>query len=99
MDWADVQAEDLLDNLREVEWNKAPRSMSDFLGAFKPPKNQKDWRSRVKCNVYYYRTNYALIFPSVFVAFVLRNPSALVAISTAGLATMLCNDSFARSTK
>lgn len=73
--------------------------MADFFGTFKPAKNAKEWQSRVKCNIYYYRTNYALIFPPVFVAFVLRNPSALVAITTAGLATMLCNDSFARSAK
>eukprot|EP00803_Ostreobium_quekettii_P000102 evm.model.scf_717.7 EVM.evm.TU.scf_717.7 scf_717:59045-61300(+) len=98
MDWDDVDPTELLASLQEAEWKDPPRPLSDFFGTFKPPKDGKALRSRLKCNLYYYRTNYALVFPPVLLAFVLRNPGALLAIATTGFCALLCNDSFARST-
>ena len=45
----------------QVEWAAAPRSPKEFFAKFTPPKTASKWASRMKCNAYFYRTNYVLI--------------------------------------
>jgi hypothetical protein len=78
----------------QVDW-KAPRPPGEFLSKFSPPKNTSKWVSRVKCNVYYYRTNYVFLLAVSFVFSFLRNPLALVALKIASLALLCLNDPFA----
>ena len=40
-----------------MEWAAPPRSPKEFFAKFTPPKNGSKWTSRLKCNVYFYRTN------------------------------------------
>ena len=58
MDWGTVSNAELLSALREVDWKQRPRSATEFFTRFTPPKSSSRLASRVKCNVYYYRTNY-----------------------------------------
>ena len=48
-----------------MEWRAKPRPVSEFLrlssGGFSAPGSRKKLSARVKCNAYYYRTNYALV--------------------------------------
>lgn len=95
MDWANVTPLELVDALREVEWSTPPRPLAEFFQKFTPPKNASKWQSRVKCNIYYYRTNYLfIIFLILFFSF-LRKPTALLAAITSILAVSCLNDSFA----
>ncbi|GAX76020.1 hypothetical protein CEUSTIGMA_g3463.t1 [Chlamydomonas eustigma] len=82
MDWNNVTLGDLLDGLKEVEW-KPPRPLNEFLlapNAFMLPKSGAKWNSRIKNNLYYYRSNYVLMFMLSFTVCFLRNPVALVSI-------------------
>mmetsp|Transcript_24643 Transcript_24643/g.61948 ORF Transcript_24643/g.61948 Transcript_24643/m.61948 type:complete len:225 (+) Transcript_24643:528-1202(+) len=97
MDWSNVTAEELVSALQEVEWNSPPRPVTEFFAKFSPPKNQAKWTSRVKCNVYYYRTNYVLLVLLGYLLAFFRNPLALLALGNGLLAGLLMNDTFARS--
>ncbi|XP_074583825.1 PRA1 family protein A3-like [Curcuma longa] len=95
MDWGSVTAEDLFNALREVEWSSPPRSISEFFSRFTVPRSSSKWSSRLKCNLYYYRTNYfILIFFVLAVGFLLK-PLAVVAAFLTGLSIAFLNDSFA----
>ena len=83
--------------LPQVEWNSPPRPVSEFFAKFTAPKNQSRWSSRVKCNIYYYRTNYVIIMLMGLAAAFIRNPLALLGLCNACVAGLLLNDSFARS--
>ncbi|CAN1304024.1 PRA1 family protein A1 [Linum perenne] len=61
MDWGTVTSQDLIDALREVDWSSPPRPFSEFFSRFTVPKSSAAWNSRLKCNFYYYRTNYFLM--------------------------------------
>lgn len=82
----------------QVEWF-APRPVWEFFTKFNVPKNQTKWTSRLKCNLYYYRTNYlGLLLLSLAGAFV-RAPLGLAA-SALLLTALLCfNDPFAATLK
>ncbi|GMH43667.1 hypothetical protein BSKO_11589 [Bryopsis sp. KO-2023] len=95
MDWTKVTIAELVEHLRQVDWKEKPRSPNDFFGRFGPVKNQKEWQSRVKCNVYYYRSNYLLVLVAVFGALFLGNPLALIGILSCLLAFLTFNDSLA----
>ncbi|KAF6255729.1 prenylated rab acceptor PRA1 [Scenedesmus sp. NREL 46B-D3] len=96
MDWSNVTAGELVDALKEVDW-KAPRPLLEFLSKFSIPKNQSKWSSRVKCNVYYYRTNYLAILVLALLLAFLRRPLALLG-AAASLAALMCfNDPFSSS--
>jgi len=94
MDWNNVTTEELIDALREVDW-KAPRPLGEFLSKFSVPKNQSKWTSRLKCNVYYYRTNYLAILVICYVAAFLRNPLSLLAAAQSVWGLLCYNDPFA----
>nr|CAB3465054.1 unnamed protein product [Digitaria exilis] len=61
MDWSAVTAEDLVDALREVDWSTPPRPVPEFFSRFTVPRSYSKWTSRLKCNLYYYRTNYFIL--------------------------------------
>lgn len=94
MDWSNVTAEELVDALREVDW-KSPRPVQEFFSKFTLPKTTTKWSSRVKCNTYYYRTNYLIIFVLSYVVAMLRNPQALLALAVGVFALFCVNDPFA----
>ncbi|KAL6853679.1 hypothetical protein ACP4OV_019708 [Aristida adscensionis] len=93
MDWSSVTAEDLVDALREVDWSTPPRPVSEFLARFTAPRSYSKWTSRLKCNLYYYRTNYfILILLTLGMAF-LWKPVAILAAFATGLSIAFLNDS------
>lgn len=95
MDWGNVTAEDLIDALREVDWSSPPRPLSEFFSRFTVPKSYAKWNSRLKCNLYYYRTNYFILVVLILGLGFLRRPLAIVAALLTALTISLLNDSFA----
>lgn len=82
----------------QVDW-KAPRPVWEFFSKFSIPKNHNKWTSRLKCNVYYYRTNYlGILVTSLVVAF-LRRPVALAGAVFSLIALLSFNDPFTASLK
>ncbi|GLT89525.1 hypothetical protein SLE2022_075030 [Rubroshorea leprosula] len=95
MDWGNVTAEDLIDALREVDWSSPPRSFSEFFSRFTVPRSYAKWNSRLKCNLYYYRTNYFIMIVLILGLGFLRRPLAILAAILAALSIAFLNDSFA----
>ncbi|KAL3623099.1 PRA1 protein A1 [Castilleja foliolosa] len=97
MDWSNVTAEDLVEALREVDWSSPPRPFSEFFSRFTVPRSYSKWNSRLKCNLYYYRTNYFLMIVLILVSGMgfLRRPLAIVAALMTALSIAFLNDSFA----
>lgn len=93
MDWSNVTPEELVDALREVDW-LAPRPVGEFFSKFSIPKNQTKWTSRLKCNVYYYRTNYLAVLVLALLAAFFRQPLSLLASGLSILALLCFNDPF-----
>jgi hypothetical protein len=82
----------------QVEW-LAPRPIWEFLSKFSIPKNQNKWSSRLKCNVYYYRTNYLFLLAISLLAAFFRKPLSLLAAFLALIALLTFNDPFTNSLK
>jgi hypothetical protein len=82
----------------QVDW-KAPRPLGEFLSKFSVPKNESKWTSRLKCNAYYYRTNYLAFLVLTYAVAFLRNPRALLGAAVAVVALLCNNDPFATSFK
>ncbi|XP_030449915.1 PRA1 family protein A1-like [Syzygium oleosum] len=95
MDWGTVTAEDLVDALREVDWSSPPRPLPEFFSRFTLPRSYAKWSSRLKCNLYYYRTNYFIMIMVILGLGFLRRPLAIVATLLTALSTACLNDSFA----
>ncbi|KAK6126105.1 hypothetical protein DH2020_040219 [Rehmannia glutinosa] len=97
MDWGNVTAEDLVEALREVDWSSPPRPFSEFFSRFTVPRSYAKWNSRLKCNLYYYRTNYFIMIVFILVSGMgfLRRPLAIVAALMTALSIAFLNDSFA----
>ncbi|KAF9679962.1 hypothetical protein SADUNF_Sadunf06G0070200 [Salix dunnii] len=93
MDWGNVTAEDLIDALREVDWSSPPRPLSEFFSRFTLPKSSSKWDSRLKCNLYYYRTNYFIMMVLILGLGFLRRPLAIVAAILTALSIAFMNDS------
>lgn len=76
----------------------APRPWaSEFFSKLGPPPRR--WASRLKCNLYYYRTNYILLALLPLLACFLLNLRALLALGVL-LAALLCtNDPMAQSVR
>ncbi|KAI8474091.1 MAG: PRA1 family protein-domain-containing protein [Monoraphidium minutum] len=94
MDWNNVTPQELWDALRETEL-KAPRAAWEFFSGFSIPKNQTKWTSRLKCNVYYYISNYLLLLALCLAGFLLRRPLGLAGAGLSLLALLCFNDPFA----
>ncbi|PPR84692.1 hypothetical protein GOBAR_AA36016 [Gossypium barbadense] len=97
MDWGNVTAEDLIDALREVDWSSPPRPLSEFFSRFTIPRSFVKWNSRIKCNLYYYRTNYFILIVVILGLGFLRRPLAILAAILTALSVAFLNDSFASS--
>ncbi|KAK4742588.1 hypothetical protein SAY87_000589 [Trapa incisa] len=97
MDWGNVTAEDLINALREVDWSSPPRPLSEFFSRFTIPRSYAKWNSRIKCNLYYYRTNYFIMIVVILALGFLRRPFAIVAAILTALSIAILNDSFAGS--
>ncbi|GMP85555.1 hypothetical protein CsSME_00038657 [Camellia sinensis var. sinensis] len=95
MDWGNVTAEDLIEALREVDWSSPPRPLSEFFSRFTIPRSSSKWNSRLKCNLYYYRTNYFMMIVLILGLGFLRRPLAIVAAALTALTIAFLNDSFA----
>ncbi|CAI9762002.1 unnamed protein product [Fraxinus pennsylvanica] len=95
MDWSNVTAEDLIEALREVDWSSPPRPFSEFFFRFTFPHSYSKWNSRLKCNLYYYRTNYFIMIVIILGLGFLRRPLAIVAALLTALSIAFLNDSFA----
>uniref|UniRef100_A0A0D9YHA7 PRA1 family protein n=1 Tax=Oryza glumipatula TaxID=40148 RepID=A0A0D9YHA7_9ORYZ len=95
MDWSSVTAEDLVDALREVDWSTPPRPVSEFFSRFTAPRSYSKWTSRLKCNLYYYRTNYFILIMFILGMGFLRKPVSIFAAFSTGLSIAFLNDSFA----
>ncbi|GAA0174490.1 hypothetical protein Leryth_011669 [Lithospermum erythrorhizon] len=95
MDWSNVTADDLIEALREVDWSSPPRPLNEFFSRFTLPRSFSKWTSRLKCNLYYYRTNYFMMIIVVLGLGFLRNPLAIVAALFTALTIAFLNDSFA----
>ncbi len=79
----------------QVDWSQPPRPVSEFFSRFSIPKTQQKLQQRFKCNVYYYRSNYALIVLVSFVIAFIRRPTALLSILAFGFGSLCLNDTFA----
>lgn len=101
VNWELVDLPELWSALREVEWNKPPRGVFDFLPlaatGWSVPGSQKKWSSRVKCNTYYYRTDYLIGFFVIELAALLTKPSTLFSLGWCTFILLCLNDTFARS--
>ncbi|XP_009621146.1 PRA1 family protein A1-like isoform X1 [Nicotiana tomentosiformis] len=95
MDWGNVSTQDLIEALREVEWSSPPRPPSEFFSRFTFPRSYTKWNSRLKCNLYYYRTNYFIMIVVILALGFLRGPLAIVAALLTALSIAFLNDSFA----
>ncbi|XP_057980302.1 PRA1 family protein A1-like [Malania oleifera] len=95
MDWGNVTAEDLINALREVDWSSPPRPLNEFFSRFTLPRSSSKWNSRLKCNLYYYRTNYFILIVFILGIGFIRKPLAIVATSLTALSIAFLNDSFA----
>jgi hypothetical protein len=83
----------------QVDWAAPPRAPKEFFAKFTPPKTAAKWTSRLKCNVYFYRTNYFIILGIVLTAAFVRNPAALLAVALLCFDLLLFNDTFATSVR
>ncbi|KAH0895455.1 hypothetical protein HID58_045023 [Brassica napus] len=94
MDWDNVAAEDVIEALREVEWSTPPRSLGEFFSRFAFPRSFSKWKSRLKCNLYYYRTNYFILVIFVLGLALITRPLAIVGAAFTALSIAFLNDSF-----
>ena len=79
----------------QVDWKTPPRPLSEFLSRFSFPKTQQKLQQRFKCNVYHYRSNYAVIVLVSYVIALIRRPTALLGILGLGFGVLCLNDTFA----
>ncbi|XP_010543766.1 PREDICTED: PRA1 family protein A2 [Tarenaya hassleriana] len=97
MDWDNVAAEDVIEALREVEWSTPPRSVGEFFSRFAFPRSFSKWMSRLKCNLYYYRTNYFILEILVLSLALITRPVSILGAALTALSIAFLNDSFAAS--
>ena len=81
----------------QVDWTQSPRPPTEFFSRLSLPKTGQKLQQRLKCNIYYYRSNYAIIQILSFIIAFIRRPSALLAVLTLTFGVLCLNDSFATS--
>ncbi|MCL7034773.1 hypothetical protein MKW94_024857 [Papaver nudicaule] len=99
MDWGSVTEEDLMDALLELDWamSSPPRPLNEFFSKFALPRSYSKWNSRMNCNLYYYATNYLLMFIFLIVILEmesLRRPLGMVAVLLTAISIAFLSDSF-----
>ncbi|XP_010558105.1 PREDICTED: PRA1 family protein A2 isoform X2 [Tarenaya hassleriana] len=97
MDWDNVAGEDVIEALREVEWSTPPRPLGEFFSRFAFPRSFSKLTSRLKCNLYYYRTNYFILVIFVLGLALITRPVAIIGAALTALGIAFLNDSFAAS--
>lgn len=98
MDWNNVTTEDMVDALRQIDWKARPRPLVEMVRNFTLPRSSKKLKSRLKCNVYYYRANYFLLVVFSYLLSFYRNPGSLAALAVGVVALLCVNDNFAIQT-
>ncbi|ONM36424.1 PRA1 family protein A1 [Zea mays] len=68
-----------MDTLREVDWSTPSCPISEFFSRFTTPESYTKWTRHLKCNLYYYRTNYYILVIFVLGMGFLRKPVAILA--------------------
>ena len=81
----------------QVEWSQPPQPVGEFFSNFSNPQTQHKLQARLKCNIYYYRANYAIILLAGLAIALVRNLSATLAIMLCILGILCLNDTFASS--
>ncbi|XP_021687719.2 PRA1 family protein A2 isoform X3 [Hevea brasiliensis] len=66
-----------------------PRSVSEFFSKFTFPRSYPKWKSRLKCNLYYHRTNYFILIVLVPGVACLTRPTAILAAALTALILQL----------
>ena len=89
------QTDLIIMQLVQVDWSQPPRPASDFFSRFSFPSTTQKLQQRLKCNVYYYRSNYALVVLVSFIIAFIRRPTALLSILAFGFGALCLNDTFA----
>ncbi|XP_021687718.2 PRA1 family protein A2 isoform X2 [Hevea brasiliensis] len=69
-----------------------PRSVSEFFSKFTFPRSYPKWKSRLKCNLYYHRTNYFILIVLVPGVACLTRPTAILAAALTALSIAFLND-------
>ena len=73
--------------------------LAQFVTGFTAPQAGAKLQGRVKCNLYNFRTNYALALAAVLTAAFFRHLLSLPALGMCGLGCLCLNDSFASSVR
>lgn len=81
----------------QEDWTQRPRTLLDVVGQFSTPRNQRKWESRLKCNVYYYHTNYAILLAVCLLLPQYSRPLALLGSLILVTSLLLLNNTFANS--
>ena len=82
-----------------MDWSQPPKTPAEFLRKFSQPASKDKLATRLKCNLYNFRTNYILILLACLLLAFIRRPWALLA-QLLVLAGCLClNDTFAASVR
>jgi hypothetical protein len=82
----------------QADW-ASPRPLWEFLTSLSLPKNQVKWTSRLKCNAYYYRTNYLAMLGLCALGTLFRQPRALLGVGLLIASAMCLNDPFVAALK
>jgi hypothetical protein len=99
MDWESVTLSDLSVAISEVEWRLRPMGefmpLSQTMWSVPSMASLKDTAARMKANVYFYRSNYAITAALALLLTLLRNLLGLLAIALVLIALSLTHDSAA----
>eukprot|EP00892_Ulva_mutabilis_P010257 jgi/Ulvmu1/7603/UM038_0028.1 len=93
MEWSTIDTQQLLRAIRQAQHAKRP--WREFFKKFSAPKDSNRAVSRLKCNLYYYRVNYAQVFTGVTGVCIVRNPSGAVSLALMATGAALYIDSIA----
>ena len=84
-----------LEHSAQVQWSQQPRPVGEFFGGFAAPKAGARLGGRVKCNLYNFRANYALLLSAVLAISLFRRWSSWPPLSLCALGCLCLNDTFA----
>lgn len=95
MDWNSVKLNDLAEAFQQAEVSHPPRPLSEFFGKFSAPKNTNKAVSRIKCNLWHYRTNYGIVMGSCTGLCLVRNPLGSISLLMLAAGALVFNDTIA----
>ncbi|KAK9868558.1 hypothetical protein WJX84_009702 [Apatococcus fuscideae] len=94
MDWGLVTLGEVVASLQEVQWNHLPPGPGDCFRSFSLPTSLRGLSPRLKCNLYYYRSTYALILCCALLIWLRRSPPGLAAALLGFLGSLCLNNTF-----